>query len=361
MKRKKLMFLFTFLVLFLCVSSVNAYTCEYGPEYGGTGDFSAKFNISSSSSSPQVTYDLDKGSSDVIENWRDSIGSDQINGLLFQAANKCPEYIIYIKRYAGIETANYCIGVPTQRIYVSGVLSTTDASGNLVEKDYLQNTKDAIWNQVCVTDHAIAYLVKQPDKENPIVKTPTSCTQFSKSPTKSSSECANSTEAGCYSCENNPYFACIWNETKNGNGYCNVDNLQYIRCGDAFDVPNEVPTLLSMAVNLLKIAVPIILIVVSVITLLKALAASKEDEIKKAQSSLVKKLIISVLIFFVISIVQFVILKVADDGEVGNLSDCLSCLLNNDCQDSLYYKNIENGISRCYYVNGGEFSCFEEN
>lgn len=158
-------------------------------------------------------------------------------------------------------------------------------------------------------------------------------------------------------CENNPYFACIWNETKYGN-YCNTDTLQYVQCGDIFDIPHQVPGLFSLAVNLLKIGTPIILIVVSIISLLKALAGSKEDEIKKAQSSLIKKIIAAVMVFFVISIVQFVILKFADTAEKDDFSSCLTCFLNNDCGASLYYKTNVGGTYICKNLETKEvFTC----
>lgn len=160
--------------------------------------------------------------------------------------------------------------------------------------------------------------------------------------------CVGYTYAG--SCKYNNHYACVWNETKYGN-YCNTDNLLYVACGEAFDIPHRAPELISLAVNLLKIATPIILIFVSVISLLKALAASKEDEIKKAQSSLIKKIIAAVMVFFIIQIVQFVISKVADSSEKGGVESCLACFLNNDCEKSLYYKVNIAGDYKCISVD----------
>ena len=140
----------------------------------------------------------------------------------------------------------------------------------------------------------------------------------------------------------------VWNE-KNG-GYCNTDKLQYVTCGDTYDIPTEVPSIVSYVVNLLKIITPIILIIVSIITLLKALAASNEDEIKKAQKSLTRKIIGAVMVFVIISIVQFVILKVADESEANSVSSCMSCFLNNDCIDTTYYKTNIGGSYFCTRV-----------
>lgn len=162
-------------------------------------------------------------------------------------------------------------------------------------------------------------------------------------------------------CLTSPLFACVWNVNEySDSGYCNTDNLLYVTCGDARDIPYQVPRLISYLVNLLKIATPIILIVISIITLVKAVAASREDEIKKAQNSLIRKMIAAALVFFVISIVQFVILKVADSSETDNISNCLSCFLNNSCGENTYYKTNVAGTYVCTKAKTGQsISCGE--
>lgn len=145
-------------------------------------------------------------------------------------------------------------------------------------------------------------------------------------------------------CQTAPEAACMWNEEY---GFCNVNDLTYLKCGTAYDIPKVLPWLTSFAVTLLKVATPIILIVVSILTLLKAIAAQKEDEIKKAQGALIKKIVASVMIFFIISIVQFVILKVGED-EKANITSCLNCFLNNQCEGSSYFKD---GYGTCHSVD----------
>jgi len=110
---------------------------------------------------------------------------------------------------------------------------------------------------------------------------------------------------------------------------------------------------------LLKIGTPIILIFFSIIPLVKALASSNEDELKKAQKSLVKKLIAGALVFFVVSIVQFVIMKVADISETNNISDCFDCFLNYNCESTAYYKTSVGGTYLCndFSNSDDEFTC----
>ena len=164
------------------------------------------------------------------------------------------------------------------------------------------------------------------------------------------------------SCVSNRDFSCVWVDRKTGkvtndsnvtyeDAYCNFDNLQYVRCGNAFDIPTYLPKMISFVINLLKIVTPIILIFTSALSLLKAITASKEDEMNKAKSALLRRIIIAALIFFTISITEFVIDKVANGDEPEELSSCFNCFINNTCDSNIYYKNNINGEYICKYVD----------
>ena len=330
MKKLKYLFIFLFaIVTLLSIDNVFAYTCEYK----GDG-LSSKIKVDKTYGvSKDVEQTIGKYKEELL-NWKEpyagfSAGSYQFAGL-------CPTYLLYfhINPGANIKGDKYW-----ELLYVA-------------DKNY----KDIIIEQVKSEETVqkgypkVLKLVEQPKKEE--VDTPISCLDFAE---KADSSAKKGT-AEYYSCENNPYFACIWVETDSG-GYCNTDKLQYVSCGDAVDIPPEVPSLISFFVDLLKILTPIILIFTSIITLFKAMSASKEDEIKKATSTLVRRIIAAVLVFFVISIVQFVIMKVADTSEKKNLSTCLSCFLNNDCSDNTYYKTNVSGEYECHSLDGSEIDC----
>lgn len=144
----------------------------------------------------------------------------------------------------------------------------------------------------------------------------------------------------------------VWNSDY---AFSSPTGLAYIGCGNkndcpkegtkgtgAYDIPVIIPELTSYAVTLLKIVTPVILIIMGMVQLIKAIVSQKEDEIKKGQNSLIKKVIIAVMIFFVISIVQFVISKVADKSESGSLQSCMQCFLNgpnSSACNSIYYRD----------------------
>lgn len=337
---KKISYIILFIsVFFIGIVGTRALKCEYSD-----GKLTAKFEINESKNTvSDATINGQLTSTDEtdienekqgIENW-DSIfepGSNpdepkkiHAKGADYYKNNKdCPPYSIFVDRQGQFDFAVF-----------------SESHLNLF-KEYGKNKQG----------YAILKLTSSKPEEKPdssdVGYEGGSCVEYT-------------TEK---SCEQNNSFACIWNETPYGN-YCNTDTLQYVQCGDAFDIPRQVPEVFSLVVNLLKIAAPIILIIVSIISLLKALSASNEDEIKKAQKGLIRKIIAAVMVFFVISIVQFVVLIVADTdnsngpSEADNVSTCLTCFLNNDCGNSLYYKTNVGGTYICKYLQGSKstFTC----
>lgn len=152
--------------------------------------------------------------------------------------------------------------------------------------------------------------------------------------------------------------------------FCSNTGLVYVACGltskksvnysdvckgdknvvgfGAYDISPRIPELTSFAVNLLKIITPVILIFMGMITMVKAIASSNEDEIQKAQKALIKKIIIAVMIFFVVGITQFVVAKVSDSAS-KSLNSCLDLFLNGNYKTVYYRTGLEG--KTCYTVN----------
>lgn len=59
-------------------------------------------------------------------------------------------------------------------------------------------------------------------------------------------------------------------------------------------------------IPIIQIGIPIILIILAMLDLGKAVVSSKDDEIKKAQSMLIKRAVYAIAIFFVVTIVNLV-------------------------------------------------------
>lgn len=81
----------------------------------------------------------------------------------------------------------------------------------------------------------------------------------------------------------------------------------------------------------IQVVIPILLIIFGMIELGKAITAQKEDEIKKAQASFLKKLILAVIVFLVFSIVHLVFNFAAkgsgrSDSEQADASNVWKCI-----------------------------------
>lgn len=109
--------------------------------------------------------------------------------------------------------------------------------------------------------------------------------------------------------------------------------LEYT-CGSIGDLSfsGTFPYLVSYAVLIIKIAIPIILIIFGMLDLGKAVMASKEDEIKKGQQTFIKRLVAAVLVFFVIQIVQIVVKFVSSNDT--SISNCFNCFINGSVSET---------------------------
>ena len=90
------------------------------------------------------------------------------------------------------------------------------------------------------------------------------------------------------------------------------------------DIPSNLVGLIQLVYKAIQIGVPIILIIVGMFDMGKAITQQKEDEIKKAQSLLVKKAVAAALVFLMFSLVNLVVTIVNIDSASWN---CVEYLL----------------------------------
>ena len=117
-------------------------------------------------------------------------------------------------------------------------------------------------------------------------------------------------------------------------------NLSYT-CGNLdFSFSGMIPYVVSTIILVLKIAVPVLLVIFGSIDFLKAVTASKEDEIKKGQQTFIKRLIDAVLVFFIIQIVQLILNFAANDDGI---SGCFNCFVNGKSCEAVTTTTNNNG------------------
>ena len=88
---------------------------------------------------------------------------------------------------------------------------------------------------------------------------------------------------------------------------------------------NPIISIIKTVLSIVQWAIPIILIVIGTFDIMKAVIASKEDEIKAAQKLLIKRVVYAVVIFLIPTIVYFVFNIVSNTDGIdgtGNFWDC---------------------------------------
>lgn len=92
---------------------------------------------------------------------------------------------------------------------------------------------------------------------------------------------------------------------------------------------NIIPSITVLVVNLIKIAIPIILVIFGMLDLAKAVMSNDEKEMKGAQTKLMKRVIYAVLVFLVVSIVQLIFSVLSKNNVSGaDVSGCISCFVS---------------------------------
>ena len=90
-------------------------------------------------------------------------------------------------------------------------------------------------------------------------------------------------------------------------------------------IPEQILNITHLIYKAIQIGVPIISIIVGMFDMGKAITQQKEDEIKKAQSLLVKKAIAAGLVFSMFSLVQLVVSVVSPDTTASG-SESWACV-----------------------------------
>ena len=96
-------------------------------------------------------------------------------------------------------------------------------------------------------------------------------------------------------------------------------------------IPTNLADIVKLIYTAVQIGVPIILIIIGMFDMGKAITQQKEDEIKKAQSLLIKKVIAAGLVFLMMSLVLLVLNVVG--GDDANNTSCIKCLLTGEGND----------------------------
>lgn len=123
------------------------------------------------------------------------------------------------------------------------------------------------------------------------------------------------------------------NSNSNGSTYVGTmdtgEDFDTVSCGEITDIPKGIPNTTKVIYTLLQIGIPIALVIFGMLDLMKSVSAQKEDEIKKGQQTLIKRVVSAAIVFFVFAIVKALSTYLADNTSVG---ECLNCFIKGECE-----------------------------
>lgn len=112
--------------------------------------------------------------------------------------------------------------------------------------------------------------------------------------------------------------------------YTQIESTK-VSCGSIEKIPKKIPELTSWAVTFIQVLVPVILVIISMVDLVKAISSQKEDEIKKGQKVLIKRIVLAAVIFLFVALVKLVVSVVANASDTNNITSCISCFIDGNC------------------------------
>ena len=113
-------------------------------------------------------------------------------------------------------------------------------------------------------------------------------------------------------------------------GLFNVLDVVYCN-GLKEGIDKVLPDTISTVVTILKIAIPVILVILGMLDLAKAVMANEEKDMKEAQKKLIKRIVYGVIVFFVFALVQFVFSRIDKNVKEDSGHSCLNCFINGEC------------------------------
>ncbi len=117
--------------------------------------------------------------------------------------------------------------------------------------------------------------------------------------------------------------------TNSSNNSNDVKLYDIVTCGNNLELPEDLVKLISIVITAMQVAVPIILIVMGMLDFAKAASASKEEDMKKAQQSFVRRLIAGACVFLVICVVKIAV-GIVNTDDSNDMLKCVDKLLNGE-------------------------------
>ncbi len=111
-------------------------------------------------------------------------------------------------------------------------------------------------------------------------------------------------------------------------------DVKVTSCGSLKDIPVSIPRITRNLFNAIKYLIPVALIFLGIFDFFQAMTSSDEKAMDGKKTKFIRRIIASLLIFFVMSIVQLVVKMIpSGDNTVSDITTCISCFISdsNSC------------------------------
>ena len=296
--------LFTILVCFVGIYKINALTCTYK-----SSDITLTCNVNHS-----VSCALDKSNVTYVPDRMSLKVSDFLNNGYIDCNNIKNIYLDLQKnnnnqyRLLEIKKENICVRNMIDKAQNPAFYQNSDNSSNCTTFTLTSSTQ-----------------AEKKDLSDIIISN-------SNSDNNQSNDSSNENSNNSSSSFNNNVSTSIIGEIRNFKSEKNINESG----ASEFDKDTfcntriqGVFTTLGWIFFIVKIIIPIVLIVMGSIDFFKAAIGNKDDEVKKAAHTLVRRAIAGIIIFFIPTIIGFVVnLTDQNDTYKGTFKDCTKCMLD---------------------------------
>lgn len=316
MRKRYLLFMFVF--LFICVGRVNAYDCAYFSDGGWGWQYRVNYHVDGDKISfdhghTQVYSVLDFGLSQTYENKTDD---EKVKALVDYMDGRCQKSVYVCEGHAG-----------SNENYVSVLFDLQYEFQAKSYKGYAFTFLDSSYSESVVSydgdNHCFSVPIYEADSNGEIVDSISStcynyvnyineiksnfpkcekndvqsCYTFNTVKSKLKTLCSSTVSYGSF---NNPcVVSCLGLEEE----LANIENSD-IDPGTC-NVSDKILKLIKNVFKWGKYIAPVLVIILSILDFIKALAAQNDDEMKKAQGRFVKRLISAALLFIIPFLIEF--------------------------------------------------------
>ena len=125
-----------------------------------------------------------------------------------------------------------------------------------------------------------------------------------------------------------------------------------VSCGGVEGIPYALPKFISNIIDIIKVATPIILIIMGMIDFAKATVSNDEKNMKESQKRFIRRVIGGIVVFLVVVIIQL-IFNLLGTKNTSEMASCINCFVNNVCIPvfSNTDDNNDNSNVACYQCN----------